>query len=671
MNPSQVIISILVILFLMLSGLPLPSFVPAVSAQSPSCGDTITTSTTLSADIGPCSGNGLVIGANGFALNCAGHNISGLGASSAPNLDGITVISHTGVTVMNCNVRGFSGNGFYISGSSGDSLTGNTANSNGYVGFNLTSSSRNALSGNTANDNIGRFGFSLVSSTLNTLIGNTADDNGHDLGNAAGFYLWHSDENTLTGNTAASNALGFYVVQSSQDAFTNNTAEYDVVGFGLITCEWNTLTGNTVNHNGLLAFELSYSFWNAFTGNTANNNWSGFYISHSNSNEFNGNTANDNGNNAGSEIAPRGYGFFLDNSADSNILHGNIANNNKEYGYYDLSTGSGTAGTANLYTLETCGSNGEGGSSPNGLCVLIPFLVTVLSSSTIAVGGSVTDTAALTGATSDAAGKVTYEYFSGNTCSGSPTAAGSPTNVTNGTVPYSSSQTFNTPGYFSWKAIYSGDDYNVGAMSGCEQLTVYNTPLLTLTVSCNNASLVVGSATTCKAMVRGFSSAPIGSVAWSSDSPGKFSKLTCTLSKGACSVKFTPASAGSSVTVATSYQRTPSEPPFTGTFTLTVTQKASKTTVFCSPASVTAASSKTVTCKVKVTGYSPTGTASWSQDGAGSVSFASATCTLSQGTCSVMLTGSTSGHVTITATYTGDPDNQSSSRTAKLTIKSA
>ena len=36
-----------------------------------------------------------------------------------------------------------------------------------------------------------------------------------------------------------------------------------------------------------------------------------------------------------------------------------------------------------------------------------------------------------------------------------------------------------------------------------------------------------------------------------------------------------------------------------------------------------------------------------------------------------MMTGSISGHVTITATYMGDPNNQVSSRTAKLTIKNA
>lgn len=105
--------------------------------------------------------------------------------------------------------------------------------------------------------------------------------------------------------------------------------------------------------------------------------------------------------------------------------------------------------------------------------------------------------------------------------------------------------------------------------------------------------------------------------------------------------------------------------------TVTVKSVLSKTTVSCSPTSVPEASSKTITCKAKVTGYSPTGTVTWSQSGTGSVSFVATTCTLSKDSCSVTMTASTGGHVIITATYSGDPNNHGSSRTAKLTITKA
>ncbi len=79
------------------------------------------------------------------------------------------------------------------------------------------------------------------------------------------------------------------------------------------------------------------------------------------SNTLIGNTASSNQN-----------GFYLNNYAFSNrttdnILSGNSAEDNTSYGYYDLSSGSGTGGTANLYTGDECSGNGVGGSYPSGL----------------------------------------------------------------------------------------------------------------------------------------------------------------------------------------------------------------------------------------------------------------------------------------------------------------
>src|SRR5208337_2048716 len=202
----------------------------------------------------------------------------------------------------------------------------------------------------------------------------------------------------------------------------------------------------------------------------------------------------------------------------------------------------------------------------------------------------------------------------------------------------------------------------------------YNGVLLitsSTTVSCNHASVVVGSAVTCKAKVVGSSSVPTGSVTWSHSSSGEYSKLTCKLSKGACSVKFTPTATGSSVLVTAGYDGNSQNSPSAGTYILTVLAKATKTAVSCTPKSAVAGSPTIITCIAKVTGNSPTGTVSWSQSGTGSVSFNSATCTLSQGFCSVTMEGKTSGHVTTVATYMGDSNDQGSSRTAKLMITKA
>jgi hypothetical protein len=111
---------------------------------------------------------------------------------------------------------------------------------------------------------------------------------------------------------------------------------------------------------------------------------------------------------------------------------------------------------------------------------------TSLSPNPITVGGSVTDSATLSGNTATAGGTVTYTYFSGSTCAGTGTAVGSPVTVTNGVVPRSASQPFNTAGSFSWHAVYSGDSGNGGAASACEPLTVNQaTPVISTTLSAN------------------------------------------------------------------------------------------------------------------------------------------------------------------------------------------
>ncbi|MGD0476840.1 MAG: hypothetical protein ABSB29_01590 [Nitrososphaerales archaeon] len=207
--------------------------------------------------------------------------------------------------------------------------------------------------------------------------------------------------------------------------------------------------------------------------------------------------------------------------------------------------------------------------------------------------------------------------------------------------------------------------------------TVYNLIWGSMTtVSCVKASVTVGTTSACKATVSGFR--PTGIVAWSSGSTGKFSSASCKLSKhktySTCSVKFTPTAAGS-VTLTANYGGDSKNSASAGTHDLTVTMKATKILVSCSPRSVVAGSSKAITCKAKVIGYLPTGTVSWSQIGTGSVSLSSTTCALTssknhnRATCSVTMTGTTASKVTIQATYSADPNNQGSLRTAALTIK--
>jgi hypothetical protein len=95
-----------------------------------------------------------------------------------------------------------------------------------------------------------------------------------------------------------------------------------------------------------------------------------------------------------------------------------------------------------------------------------PSIATTLSAETITVGGTVHDSATLTGTTANAGGTVTYTVYTNDTCTENPQAAGTKT-VSNGVVPDSDPITFNSAGDYYWQAVYSGDANNTGATSLC------------------------------------------------------------------------------------------------------------------------------------------------------------------------------------------------------------
>jgi YVTN family beta-propeller protein len=216
------------------------------------------------------------------------------------------------------------------------------------------------------------------------------------------------------------------------------------------------------------------------------------------------------------------------------------------------------------------------------------------------------------------------------------------------------------------KATYYGDSNNL-ASTGSLGVTVSS-----FAVTCTKSSQVVGSSNTCKAVVPG--SSPTGTITWSAKGPGQFSPSSCRLSKGSCTVKYTPTSVstvgslwGSYRMITANYSGDGNNQPSFGAYALTVTLKPSKVSVACKLSSVPARSS--TTCTATVSGYLPGGAVTWSKTGTGSVSFSSNTCTLVKGRCSVNLSGTISGTVTVQAAYGGDPNNTGSAGARNLTIR--
>jgi hypothetical protein len=109
--------------------------VPAAGAGTAvSCGEAVTASVTLTSDLGPCAGDGLVVIANNVTVDLAGHTIAGLGhdLAQASDLAGIRLINVSGVTVRGGTVRDFSA-GILVSGGSANTITRMTATHN--IGF--------------------------------------------------------------------------------------------------------------------------------------------------------------------------------------------------------------------------------------------------------------------------------------------------------------------------------------------------------------------------------------------------------------------------------------------------------------------------------------------------------------------------------------------------------
>jgi hypothetical protein len=113
---------------------------------------------------------------------------------------------------------------------------------------------------------------------------------------------------------------------------------------------------------------------------------------------------------------------------------------------------------------------------PGPLVTIPSTIATTLNSTDIAFGGHVHDTSLLSGVSANAGGTVKYYYFGDGVCGSGQTLVSTQT-VTNAIAPNSdaglpSGTQFNTPGAYSWEAVYSGDVHNSPATSACEPLQV-------------------------------------------------------------------------------------------------------------------------------------------------------------------------------------------------------
>jgi len=263
----------------------------------------------------------IVVERSNILVDGAGHTLQGTGSGNGFHWYGIN-----NVTVRNTNIKSFE-YGIWLSGSSNNTISGNTATANSVGIYVHASSNNNIVSGNTAtantlggialhdssNNNIvsgnnattnydAHAGIALIGSSNNTISGNIATENGY-----GGIWLSGSSNNTISGNTATGNSGGIYVEDSSNNnivsgnnAATNyngivlyfssnntvdeNTATANTLGILLYLSSNSTVSGNNVTANTGHGISIRYSSNNMIIGNTATANPVGIYLSESSKN---------------------------------------------------------------------------------------------------------------------------------------------------------------------------------------------------------------------------------------------------------------------------------------------------------------------------------------------------------------------------------------------------
>lgn len=224
----------------------------------------------------------IIVAADHVVIDGNGFTLQGPDAGNDPNvfLVGIDISMKSKVTVKNLLIQGWDvGIGMYRgskckildntimfchiglvdSGGVKNMISGNTANSNGYVGFQILSSYKNQLLKNLANDN-GWGGFFLGSSSENRIVENTAIGNNVGQAHPAwgnGFMVFYSSSgNYFTHNFASSNGRGFWLnTGTSDNDLVENIATDEWDGINLFESRNNYLSGNTITscENGILA----------------------------------------------------------------------------------------------------------------------------------------------------------------------------------------------------------------------------------------------------------------------------------------------------------------------------------------------------------------------------------------------------------------------------------
>jgi parallel beta-helix repeat protein len=222
-------VSVAVILALAVVGVVVLGGGKAAAVQPLSCGDTITTDTTLHHNLVDCPNNGIIIGADNITLDLNYHRIDGDGAPTAGcegDCDlGLASIGHDGVTVVHGSVREFR---------IGVAVAGESARHNRVLDI---SSSKN--------DDFGIFFFAVARSVVRNSSGSSSPRPEGD-----GMGLFGTHHVRILNSSFRDNAQpGIHVADSSHNLIKRNVFSRNAPGILLEQADRNRVRRNRFARN--------------------------------------------------------------------------------------------------------------------------------------------------------------------------------------------------------------------------------------------------------------------------------------------------------------------------------------------------------------------------------------------------------------------------------------
>lgn len=230
------------------------TLVGVAEAAPIACGQTITQSTTLESDVGPCS-QGITIAADNVVLDLNGHSV--LGTAEEGEGPGITFDGTTGSTVRGDGRVAFFDAGIYLTGGGGNTVERVVVADNHKSfqpafgdGIILEGSSDNRIANNVVRRNGPYDGIGLIfGASSNTITRNVVEDNAIPVTDSEGNPVQMQDHGIrIEGPDSSNNIVSANVVRrSGLDGISAFRAEVQNLD--------NVITGNVVEANGFHQLE--------------------------------------------------------------------------------------------------------------------------------------------------------------------------------------------------------------------------------------------------------------------------------------------------------------------------------------------------------------------------------------------------------------------------------